>query len=275
MSKLKKKKTKPGELNLLPVMALFSILIPFLISVASFQKLGIVDVHLPQRSDIPMDDTPPPEPDDQAINLSVLMAKDESGYQYMTIGARGGFLPNIYYQEMHTYRCKADGDTITYNPDELAAKNQAPTCRDGSETDHYEIETIHLWVLVREDENDPGKLVNAVYNRNDSVYVDGNNNFVTDKNSFKPSDVLATLKESSQRKISPQDYQEASTRRLSAYDELAKTLIGIHNRFIDAPDADKITIAASDEVAFDKIIKTMDRAREAGFWQISLAKLGG
>jgi biopolymer transport protein ExbD len=270
-----RKPKKVEEMNLLPVMALFSILIPFLISVASFQKLGIVDVHLPTRSDVPDPESEPPPPDDQAINLTVALGKEEGGHQYVQIVARGGMLPMIYYKEMHTYRCKVDNDTITHDPAVLANSGKAPTCRNGNETDQYEIETIHAWTLQRESEEDPGKLLYGVYTKSDSAYVDGNNQFVSDKSLVKPGAALATLKESSTRKIDPLAANEAERRPLSAYDELARSLIGIHNRFIDAPDADKIIVLANDDVIFDKVIKVMDRAREAGFWQISLAKLGG
>lgn len=275
MAKRQRKKSEPTELDLLPFMGLFAVLIPILLSMASFQKLGIVDINMPIRSDVPPDDAPPPPPDDNAINLSILLGKDEKGFQYMSIGARGGFLPSIYYQEMHTYRCKSDGDTITYNPAELESTGQMPVCRDGSETNKYEIEEIHLWYLSRSSEEDPGQLVNAVYNVNDSVYVDGNNNFVESKSSVRPGAVLMTLKEASNRKITAEMANKARVKPLSAYDHLARELIGIHSRFIDAPDADKIIIVADDVTAFDKIIKLMDRSREAGFWQIQLAKLGG
>lgn len=266
-----RKKNKPGDLNLLPVMALFSIIIPFLISVASFQKLGIVEVNLPLRSEM-NPNQPQEEPDEQAINLSVILAEEGD---FVVIGARGGFLPNLYYKEMHTYRCNSDNDTITYDPVALANKNETPKCRDGSEATSYEIEHIHLWLLQKESEEDPGTLVTALYNGNDSVYVDGNNNFVSDRANFKVGDVFATLKESSNRKITPQMYNEAQVKPLSVYDVLAKELSGIHNRFIDAPDADNINIAASDSTAFDKVIKVMDRSRDAGFWKIALGKLAG
>jgi len=59
----------------------------------------------------------------------------------------------------------------------------------------------------------------------------------------------------------------------SAYDELAKSLIMIHNRFIDSPDSDNITILPDDDMAFDKIINVMDRAHNAGFFKIDFRHL--
>jgi len=265
------KPIKAKDLDLLPIMNLFSILIPFLLSVASFQKLGIVEVNLPQRSDMVMNEEPP-EPDDQALNLTVAITRD-----YLQIVARGGMLPMIFYKEMWTFRCKSDNDTITYDPSDLVdmGGSKKPLCRDGKETNKYEIETIHLWTLNKTSEEDPGTILTSLYTDTDSAYLDGNGEFVPDRNGVQVGSVLATLAESSLRKITPEMYAKMKVMPRSAYDELAKTLAQIHTRFIDAPDADEIIVLADDNTAFDKIISVMDRARDAGFTKISLAKLGG
>ena len=266
------KKAEFKEPDLLPVMNLFTILIPFLLSMSSFQKLAIVEVALPERSDMVMSNEPPPEPDDQALNLSVAISKD-----YLQIVARGGMLPMIFYKEMWTFRCKSDGDSITYSPSEVSATNP-PKCRDGKALDSnykYAIETIHLWAINKTSEEDPGTLMTSLYSGTDSAYMDGNNQFVPDRKGIQPGTVLATLSESSSRRITPEEYAKLQVLPRSAYDELAKSLIDIHNRFIDSPDADNIIVVADDETPFDKVINVMDRARDAGFWKINLAKLGG
>lgn len=263
-----RKKLKQKDLDLLPIMNLFTILIPFLLSMAAFQKLAIVEVNLPERSDMIMTDEPPPEPDDQALNLTVAISGD-----YVQIVARGGMLPMIFYKEMWTFRCKSDNDTITIDP--VALGSEPAKCRDGKEANKYDIETIHLWALEKQTEEDPGTLLTALYSDTDSAYLDANNEFVKDKNGIQPGIVLATLSESSARRITPEVFPKLSVRPRSAYDALAKELIQIHNRFIDAPDADNIIVLANDDTAFDKVVNVMDRAREAGFWKINLAKLGG
>lgn len=266
------KKAEYKEPDLLPVMNLFTILIPFLLSMSSFQKLAIVEVALPERSDMVMSNEPPPEPDDQALNLSVAISKD-----YLQIVARGGMLPMIFYKEMWTFRCKSDGDSITYAPSEVSASNP-PKCRNGQALDSnykYSIETIHLWALNKTSETDQGTIMTSLYSGTDSAYMDGNNEFITERKGVQPGSVLATLSESSARKITPEEYGKMKVLPRSAYDELAKSLIGIHNRFIDSPDADNIIVVADDETPFDKVINVMDRARDAGFWKINLAKLGG
>lgn len=272
---MKSKKQKYKEVDLLPILNLMTVLIPTLLSITSYQKLGIVEVNLPERSDMVMTEDPP-EPDDQALNLTVAVTND-----YLQIVARGGMLPMIFYKEMWTFRCKSDNDTITYDPSELGMQSdgsfskKTPTCRDGKESNKYEIETIHLWTLNRTSEEDPGTIVTSLYSMEDSAYVDGNQEFIVSRSGVQVGSVLATLRESSGRKITVEKFNGMKVLPRSAYDELAKALIGIHTRFIDAPDADNIIILANDDTAFDKIIGVMDRSRDAGFWKINLAKLGG
>ncbi|MCL2100717.1 MAG: hypothetical protein FWH22_03255 [Fibromonadales bacterium] len=288
MAKQLKKAPPPKEMDMLPVMSLMTVLIPVILTMASFQKLAIVEVNLPERTEMSIESEPPP-PDDNALNLTVAITRD-----YLEIWARGGSLPREFYKEMWTFRCRSDGDTITYDPstfvydDKGAAKNP-PKCQDGRELDsekfRYSIETIHLWALHKESEEDPGKIKMSVYSKTDSAYLDGNNEFITDPALVRPGLTVATLSESSARRLAcgqsapgvedicSDGRPAVSLRPRSAYDELAKTLMMIHNRFIDSPDADNIIVLADDDTAFDKIISVMDRARDSGFFKINLAKL--
>jgi biopolymer transport protein ExbD len=283
MAKLRKSE-KAGDINVLPVMSLMTILIPTLITMVALGKIAIVEVNLPERSAVSMNEEPPP-PDDNALNLTVAISKE-----YVEIWARGGSMPKVFFKEMWTFRCKSDNDTITYDPTTISSTNP-PKCVDGSVLDGdkymYSIETINLWTLLKESEEDPGKVQMSVYSRSDSAYLDGNNDFITTLEPIKSGATVATLSESSSRKLScgqsaagVEDIcidgkPAVKLRPRSAYDELAKTLIMIHNRFIDSPDADNIMVLADDDTAFDKIIGVMDRARDAGFFKINLAKLAG
>jgi len=283
MARQLKKAEKQKEMDMLPVMSLMTVLIPVLLTMTAFQKLAIVEINLPERSEISRDEQPPQ--DDQALNLTVALTKE-----YVEIWARGGSLPKVFFKEMWTFRCKSDNDTITYDPNTISSKNP-PKCQDGSMLDtakfKYSIETINLWSLLKESEEDPGKILMSVYSRSDSAYLDANNEFITSLNDVKPGASVATLSESSGRKLAcgqsaagvedicSDGKLAISLRPRSAYDELAKSLIMIHNRFIDSPDADNIIVLADDDTAFDKIINVMDRARDAGFFKINLAKLAG
>ena len=298
MAREVKKPAKPEEPDLLPAMGLFTILIPMLLSMTAFSKLAIVEVNLPERSMMTMDNDTPPEPDQQALNLSLAITGD-----YLVIGARGGFQPNVYFKEMWTFRCKSDAKLVTYSPEDVKATvdgGHGPKCQDGKEMDPekylYEIETIELWAINKESEEDPGRVIWAVYTNGgsaeeaiaDSAYVDGNNNFLmmpgegamglTPPPALKKPSAgadLATLTPNSARKLKPDVAAKNLIHPLSAYDLIAKDLIQIHTQFIDLDDVDNIIIVANDDTQFDKIIQLMDRAKEAGFSKINLAKLGG
>lgn len=295
MAKEIKPSAKPEEPDLLPAMGLFTILIPMLLSMTSFQKLAIVEVNLPERSMMQMDDQTPPPPDEQALNLSLAITDE-----YLVIGARGGFQPNVYFKEFWVFRCKSDGQLIKYAADDVKSAikaGSAPKCKDGTEMDKdnyaYQIETIELDMIEKISEEDPGRLVWGVYTSQeegqpDSILVDGNNTFLAltgegDGGATPPSALkkpgagvgVATLTPNSARKLKPEDAAKLIVYPLSAYDEISKQLIQIHTAFIDLEDVDNIIIVANDDVQFDKIIALMDRAKSAGFVKVNLAKLGG
>lgn len=296
MAKEIKKPGKVEEPDLLPAMGLFTILIPMLLSMTAFSKLAIVEINMPERQMI-MDNNEAPPPDEQALNLSVAITAD-----YLVIGARGGFQPNVYFKEMWTFRCKSDGKLVTYAKEDVkkaVAAGQGPKCKDGSFMDAekylYDIESIELWNILKTSEEDAGRVMWAVYSSQggeeptaDSAYVDGANNFLAlpgegDLGLNKPAALkkpnpgttLATLSPNSARTLKPDAANKNIIYPLSAYDAIAKDLIAIHTQFIDLDDVDNIIIVADDDAQFDKIIQMMDRAKEAGFSKINLAKLGG
>ena len=102
MKKTRAKKNHVKELDLIPVMNLFSILVVTVISMATFEKLGVLELWLPERSVNPVDQAPP-SIDDGLLNLTVVIT--DKG---VTIGAAGGFQPTIYYQEEVEYRSRSD-----------------------------------------------------------------------------------------------------------------------------------------------------------------------
>ena len=295
MAKAIKKSGKVEEPDLLPAMGLFTILIPMLLSMTSFSKLAIVEVNLPERSMMQMDDQTPPPPDEHALNLSLAITDE-----YLVIGARGGFQPNVYFKEFWVFRCKSDGQLIKYAADDVKkaiSSGSAPKCKDGSEMDKekyiYDIESIELDMIEKTSEEDAGRLMWGIYTSQsegqpDSVLVDGNSNFLAlvgeGEGGINPPAALkkpgagvgvATLAQNSTRKLKPEDAAKLVVYPLSAYDEISKQLIQIHTAFIDLEDVDNIIIVANDNVQFDKIIQLMDRAKSAGFVKVNLAKLGG
>ena len=91
MKHSKVKEHKPRELDLLPVMSLFSILVTIVISMASFEKLGILELWLPERNQAQTNQ--PEDMDPGLLNLSVIIT--DKG---ITVGAAGGFQPTVYYR---------------------------------------------------------------------------------------------------------------------------------------------------------------------------------
>lgn len=75
------------ELNLVPIMGLIVILIPMLLLMVVFTKIGVINVNAPKLSVGPASDDPD-EPEKKPLNLTIGIS--EKGY---TIAATGGVLP--------------------------------------------------------------------------------------------------------------------------------------------------------------------------------------
>jgi len=66
-------------------------------------------------------------------------------------------------------------------------------------------------------------------------------------------------------------YEEYKDSTHSAYDELAKTLKMVRDRFIDAPDANNVSVIPDQDTDVSKVILLLNRAKTAGFTNITLA----
>jgi len=190
---------------------------------------------------------------DNNLNLTVLLSK-----KYLQIWARGSSLPKIFHNmEMLTL--------YGYNRNLL----------------------LNIFG-IKENKEDPEKILMSVYNINDSAYLDLNNNFITSLTQIQPGTSVTTLAEDSKRTLEclPSKMVASSgvenicidgklaivEKPRSAYDELAKSLIMLKATFIDSPDSDNIIVLANDDTDFDKIINVINRAQAAGFSKINLAK---
>jgi biopolymer transport protein ExbD len=281
-------KTKNAPIiDLLPMMNLMAILFPFLLSVSVFQKMGIVEVNMPERSPVDMNQEAPP-PDDQKLNLTIAVTQS-----YVTVWARGGELPRMFTKEMLTYRCKEDTAYIEVDP--VVQKSKGPVkCLSGAEATMGDIDQIHMYFLDRKAENDPGRLVPAVYTETDSLmmrdpgFPDKDNtlpSLFASKSELSAGQSVMTLEPDRVQTMSTKHGHELKKGQLSigatkesflrVTDVLSWKMQSIHKRFAEMEDADNIIIVADDNVQFDKIIQVMDAARGAGFWNIQLAKLGG
>jgi biopolymer transport protein ExbD len=264
MKRNKKPKEQNTDLDLLPIMNLFSILIPFLLSMAVFQKLAVVEVNMPAQS-MSQEQTEE-QPDLQALNLTVAITNG-----YFEIWAMGGSLPKMYVKEFRDYQCRTDSEPHRHDP----AASPEVRCKDGSVATVFDIQNIHVFSIQKQTEEDAGSLVRAVLNANDSAYLDANGQFLTSKAQLQINGVYRTLDKENTVRIDAAKFNDAREEYRSGYDDLAVLLMDIHSRFVDMIDADNIIILADDAVVFDKVISTMDVAREAGFTNIQLAKLQG
>jgi biopolymer transport protein ExbD len=302
MAKQLKKAPKLKEMDMLPIMSLMTILIPVLITMVAFNKLGIVDIKMPERSDNIQSETPPmPE---KTLNLTVLLSK-ESGdrfTQYMEIWGTGGAWPKIYFREKWVFRCQNDPEPIVYDLRDLydQAGNliKIPECRDGKPMDSTKfklsIENIELWAITKASAEDTGTVRMGVYSKNDAAYINvETNEFISDLSQAKKGASVATLAYESRRRLvcgeRPKPGLEEDIciegkstvvlKALSAYDVLAMELMGINRLISEMATEDKpkdernINVSADYDTAFDKIISIMDRARDAGFPEIQLGVL--
>ncbi len=266
MNKGSVKKTKPKELDLIPVMNLFSILVTVVISMATFEKLGVLELWLPERTD--RVETAQPPPDEGLLNLTVVITDNS-----IVIGAAGGFKPTIFYQEEVEYRSRSDKNVFrkVYLKGESV---KSPT--DGKIMSPHEKETIYLNTVAKKDTNDPGTFVMAALDLTGNALLDTAGNWFT----TVPT-VGAPYRFVGDQVIRKMDGKTASflqVTKLSAYQEVAKQLEKVHLIYSNLdpvpPDADDVVILAGEGIIYDKIIQLMDACKAAGFDRVALSLVG-
>lgn len=265
--KHQKKKHHAKELDLIPVMSLFSILVVVVISMASFEKMGVLELWLPERGMAQAENQPPP--DDGLLNLTVIISK--SG---IIIGAAGGFQPTVFYQEEVEYRSRSDQKVFrkVWVPGE-----EVKSPSDGKVMTPFERETIMLNVVSKKDSADPGTLPMAATDMEGNALMDTAGNWYT---SVPPVGALYRIVgDEVVRKMDPKSASFVKVEKLSAYMEVAKTLEKIHMLYSQRDplpaDVDDVVILADEEVIYDKIIQMMDACKSAGFDRVALSLIGG
>jgi len=261
MSKLKRPDIEPQEMDLKCFMNLMVVLIPMLLISAEFAKVAVIDIKLPEArgSTIEKAVTEQPQEDKSEKLLLTAIITDS----VVTLGAKGGFMPSLFYREYHRYLTKDQYDTtIEYTP------GQTPiNPRTGKEFSVHERYEIYLYTA---DEN--RNILRSLYTKFGEMVTDAEGIPVKEA---KIGDTLYALTNPRHRVIVTNPAEQFETRPLSAYDELKNRLMKVKERYKDAADADDIIIAAENEVIFDKIVQIMDAARIAEFPNISIAKLRG
>ncbi len=255
------KKQKPADdMDLKPFMNLMVTLIPMLLLSAEFAKVAIIDIKLPEQRGSQTKTTVKEASTEDKSNKLLLTAIITDSV--VTLGAKGGFMPSLYYREYHKYISKDDQKefTVEYKPGETV---KHPTS--GREMTIYERFDILLYVC---DEN--RNVLKRLYTAKWGELV--TNAAGEPLESVNVGDTVFALT-NPRRMMIVSDPADFALKELSAYDELQNRLMKIKERYRDAEDGEDIIIAAENYVIYDKIIQIMDKARNAEYPNISIAKL--
>jgi biopolymer transport protein ExbD len=268
MKKSRSKKTHAKDLDLIPVMNLFSILVVTVISMAQFEKLGVLELWLPERGQ-PNPNQDKPDIDEGLLNLTVIIT--DKG---VTIGAGGGFQPTIFYQEEVEYRSRSDQHVfrkVYVSGEEV----KSPT--DGKVMTPYERETIMLNTVSKKDSADPGTYLYGALDPEGNAMMDTAGNWYT---TVPPLGALyRVVGDEALKHMDPRNAAFCKVEKLSAYQEVAKTLEKIHMLYSQRDplptDVDDVVILADESVVYDKVIQMMDACKSAGFDRVALSLIGG
>ena len=210
-----------------------------------------------------------PPPDDGLLNLTVIIGK--SG---VTIGAAGGFQPTVFYQEEVEYRSRSDQHVFRkiWVPGEEV---KSPT--DGKVMSPFERETIMLNTVVKKDSADPGTIQMVVIDIEGNALMDTAGNWYT--RIPGEGELFRIVGDETIRKMDARSASFCKVEKLSAYQEVAKTLEKIHMLYSTRDplpaDVDDVVILADEDIIYDKVIQMMDACKSAGFDRVALSLVGG
>ncbi|HLV30324.1 MAG TPA: biopolymer transporter ExbD [Chitinispirillaceae bacterium] len=258
-NKIRKLDKKIMEMDFKPFMNLMVVLIPMLLVSAEFAKIAVIDIKLPEQRGSQTKTAVKSQPTEDKSNKLLLTAIITDSV--VTLGAKGGFMPSLFYREYHKYIAKDDQTEFTeeYEPGKTVKHPKT-----GREMQIYERYDIYLYTC---DEN--RNIMNRLYTKDGEMVTNSEGESIESVNVGDTVFVLSNPR----RMVVVQNSAEFESKPLSAYDELQNRLMKIKERYKDADDGDDIIIAAENEVMYDKIVQIMDKARAAEFPNISIAKL--
>lgn len=258
-NKVRKLDKKIMEMDFKPFMNLMVVLIPMLLVSAEFAKIAVIDIKLPEQRGSQTKTAVKSQPTEDKSNKLLLTAIITDSV--VTLGAKGGFMPSLFYREYHKYIAKDDQTEFTeeYEPGKTVKHPKT-----GREMQIYERYDIYLYTC---DEN--RNILNRLYTKDDEMVTNSEGESVETVNVGDTVYILSNPR----RMVVVQNPAEFESKPLSAYDELQNRLMKIKERYKDADDGEDIIIAAENEVMYDKIVQIMDKARAAEFPNISIAKL--
>jgi biopolymer transport protein ExbD len=253
------------EIDLKPFINFLVVLIPVLMLSAEFAKISVINMKLPEGRGSNTAEAQTQRPiDDESDKLMLTMIITDS---VVTIGAKNGFLPSLFYKEFHHYVSSDDRRveaTVEFDPKDPTKKALNP--KTGKAFKVSERQDILLYVT-----DESYKIMQCLYTRDGFMLADARSNPLT---SVKVGDT-AWLVRNPRSQVIIQDPTIYKLEPLKAYDQMRNRLMVIKERYRDARDGEDIIIAAENQVAYDKIVQLMDVARSADFPNISIAKLRG
>jgi biopolymer transport protein ExbD len=253
------------EIDLKPFINFLVVLIPVLMLSAEFAKISVINMKLPEGRGSNTAEAQTQRPiDDESDKLMLTMIITDS---VVTIGAKNGFLPSLFYKEFHHYVSSDDRrveTTVEFDPKNPTKKAMNP--KTGKAFKVSERQDILLYVT---DEN--YNILKCLYTKDGFMLTDAKSNPLA---SVKVGDT-AWLVRNPRSQVIIQDPTIYKLSPLLAYDQMRNRLMVIKERYRDARDGEDIIIAAENQVAYDKIVQLMDVARSADFPNISIAKLRG
>ena len=253
------------SIDLKPFINFLVVLIPVLMLSAEFAKISIINLKLPEGRGSNTEQTQTARPlDDESDKLLLTMIITDS---VVTIGAKNGFLPSLFYKEFHHYVSAEDRRVeVTTEYDPRNPTKQVNNPKTGKPFKISERQDIFLYVA---DEN--YQIQKCLYTKDAFMLTNAD---AKPLNTIKIGDT-AWLVSNPRRQIIVTDPSLYTLQPLMAYDEMKNRLMKIKERYREARDGDDIIIAAENQVAYDKIVQLMDVARMADFPNISIAKLRG
>ena len=298
-NKLKKKEFVVEEMDLKPFMNLMVVLIPLLLASAEFAKMATIEMQLPtargSQTNAQQQDKPEEEPN---LLLLTCIVSDSA----LTIMAKSGILPSIYYKEFHNYVSKIDGEQlrVEYDHTKLNRETMKYTAlpiypNSGDTATMFEVEEILLDAWDTDDNNNYSKPLRAWYDIETNEILTTMEGKLIKKQPKIGKGYYALLTRMSppdledpeldslgnkikkdvevRRAIKVTDLALYEERDLSAYDMMKSILVMIRERYVDAEDRNSLIVSARDHIAYDKIIQVMDGARRANLTNISISPL--
>jgi tetratricopeptide (TPR) repeat protein len=206
---------------------------------------------------------PSDKPEIDILDLVAIMTDS-----VVTFGARGGFLPSLYYREFHGYETK-DGASITVPRGEQPVHPVT-----GRRLTVQERRNVFLYVVEPPDRGAKTEIIKVLYTLSGEMVTDTDGNAVESmRRSIQAGDTVFALANPRRIIIVTDPLAQFYSKPLSVYDEALNRLMKLKDRYGDAIDADDIIIAAEDEVIELKIARLAKIARQAGYANVSRARL--